>query len=76
MDRKTNYMFWAIAEAEGVVGSRKTGLNPLLPALPPPPVFYYWPFQGGTSVVVLYCYLFMLSVFILRFTYYVSDIFK
>ena len=38
-------------------------------------VFQYWPFQGGTSVVVPYCYLFLLSVFILWFTYYVSDIF-
>ena len=33
------------------------------------------PFQGSTSVVVPYFYLFMLSVFILWFTYYVSDIF-
>ena len=33
-------------------------------------------FQGGTAVVVPYCYLFLLSVFILWFTYYVSDIFK
>ena len=49
------------------LGSRKTGLSP--------PVFEYWPFQGGTSVVVPYCYLFMLSVFILWFSYYVSDIF-
>ena len=32
-------------------------------------------FQGGTSVVVRYCYLFLLSVFIVWFTYYVSDIF-
>ena len=40
-----------------------------------PPVFLYWPFQGGTSVVVPYCYLFLLSVFILWFSYYVSDIF-
>ena len=29
----------------------------------------------GTSVVVPYCYLFLLSVFILWFSYYVSDIF-
>ena len=35
----------------------------------------YWPFQGGTSVVVPYCYLFLLSVFILWLSYYVSDIF-
>ena len=41
----------------------KTGLSP--------PVFLYWPFQGGTSVVVPYCYLFLLSVF----SYYVSDVF-
>ena len=34
-----------------------------------------WPFQGDTSVVVPYCYLFLLSVFILWFSYYVSDIF-
>ena len=38
-------------------------------------VFLYWPFQGGTSVVVPYCYLFLMSVFILWFSYYVSDIF-
>ena len=49
------------------LGTRKTGLSP--------PVFLYWPFQGGTSVVVPYCYLFLLSVFILWFSYYVSDIF-
>ena len=41
----------------------------------PPPLFLYWPFQGGTSVVVPYCYLFLLAVFILWFSYYVSDIF-
>ena len=29
------------------LGARKTGLSP--------PVFLYWPFQGGTSVVVPYC---------------------
>ena len=29
--------------------------------------------QGGTSVVVPYCYLFLLSVFILWFSYYVSE---
>ena len=33
------------------------------------------PFQGGTSVVVPYWYFFLLSVFILWFSYYVSDIF-
>ena len=49
------------------LGSHKTGLRP--------PVFLNWPFQGGTSVVVPYCYLFLLSVFILWFSYYVSDIF-
>ena len=27
-DRTTNYMFWAITEAKGEVGSRKTGLRP------------------------------------------------
>ena len=30
---------------------------------------------SGTSVVVPYCYLFLLSVFILWFSYYVNDIF-
>ena len=40
-----------------------------------PSSILYWPFQGGTSVVVSYCYLFLLSVFILWFSYYVSDIF-
>ena len=49
------------------LGTHKTGLSP--------PVFLYWPFKGGTSVVVPYCYLFLLSVFILWFSYYVSDIF-
>ena len=49
------------------LGSRKTGLSP--------PVFLYWPFQGGTTVVVPYCYLFLLSVFIRWFNYYVSGIF-
>ena len=34
-----------------------------------------WPFQGGTSVVVPYCYLFLLSVFILWFSCYVNGIF-
>ena len=29
------------------LGARKTGLSP--------PVFLYWPFQGGTSVLVPYC---------------------
>ena len=29
------------------LGARKTGLSP--------PVFLYWPFQGGASVVVPYC---------------------
>ena len=38
-------------------------------------IILYWPFQGGTSVVVPYCYLFLLFVFILWFSYYVSDIF-
>ena len=27
-DRTTNYMFWAISEAEGEVGNRKTSLSP------------------------------------------------
>ena len=36
---------------------------------------YFLAFQGGTSVVVPYCYLFLMSVFILWFSYYVSDIF-
>ena len=49
------------------LGFRKTGLSP--------PVFLYWPFQGGTSVVIPYCYLFLLSVFILWFSYYDSAIF-
>ena len=39
------------------------------------PVFSYSPFQGGTSVVVPYCYLFLMTVLILWFSYYVSDIF-
>ena len=43
-----NCMFWAMIEAEGELGACKTGLSP--------PVFLYWPFQGGTSVVVPYCF--------------------
>ena len=38
-----------------------------------PQVFYNWSFQGDTSVVVPYCYLFLLSVIILWCTYYESD---
>ena len=38
------------------------------------PVNYPDP-DPGTSVVVPYCYLFLLSVFILWFSYYVNDIF-
>ena len=49
------------------LGTLKTGLSP--------PVFLYWLFQGGTSVAVPYCYLFLLSVFILWFSYCVTDIF-
>ena len=44
-------------------------------------VFFYVAFifiltvpRRGTSVVVPYCYLFLLSVFVLWFSYYVSDI--
>ena len=36
---------------------------------------HHGPFLGGTSIVVPYCYLFLLSVCILWFSYYVSDIF-
>ena len=39
-------MFWAITEAEGDVGILFNRFKPL------PPVIYYWPFQGGASVVV------------------------
>ena len=62
-----NCMFEQWQKPRARFGSRKTGLSPL--------VFKYWPFQGGTSVVVPYCYLFSLSVFILWFSYYVSNIF-
>ena len=48
------------------LGTRKTGLNP--------PVFYTDRSKAVlTSVVVPYCYLFLLYVFILWFSYYVSD---
>ena len=57
----------APAQSDLRLGTHKTGLSP--------PVFLYWPFQGGTSVVVPYCYLFLMSVFILWFSYYVGDIF-
>ena len=33
--------------SQNCLGAHKTGLSP--------PVFLYWPFQGGTSVVVPYC---------------------
>ena len=39
------------------------------------PAFLLFLTSGGTSVVVPYCYLFLLSVFIIWFNYYVSDIF-
>ena len=48
------------------MGSRKSGLSPQ---------YLILAFQGGTSVVVPYCYLFLLSVFIIWFAYYVRDIF-
>ena len=52
------------------LGSRKTGLSPP----PHPPVFWYWPFQCGTSVVIPYYYLFCCP-YLLWFAYYVSDVF-
>ena len=54
-------------------GSWGRGWVPVKPVYPPP-VFLYWPFQGGTSVVVTYCCLFLLSVYMLWFSYYASDI--
>ena len=53
---------------------RGRGWGPVGPVWAPS-VFSYWPFQGSASVVVPYCCLFLLSVFILWFSYYVSDIF-
>ena len=64
---ETTICFEPWKKLRAMLGSCKTGLNP--------PVFLYWPFQGGTSVVVPYCYLLLLSVFILWFSYYISDIF-
>ena len=52
------------------LGTRKTGLSP-----PPPQYFNTDRSKGGTSVMFPYCYLFLLSVFIIWFIYYVSDIF-
>ena len=49
-----NCMFWT--EAEGEIGYPKNRFKP--------PSILILPFQGGTSVVVPYCYLFLLSVFI------------
>ena len=46
------------------MGTRKTGLSP-----------QYFNIDRSKAVV-LYCYLFLLSVCILLFTYYVSDIFS
>ena len=54
-------------ELRARLGSYKTGLSP------PPSSILILTSQGGTSVVVPYCYLFLLSVFILWVTYYVSD---
>ena len=51
----------------GFVGACKTGLSP--------PVFLYWPFQGGTSVVVPYCSCCLCLYFgssIMLVTYFVS----
>ena len=53
------HYFCNVTEAEGELGSRKTILT----------------VPRGTSVVVPYCYLFLLSVFILWFSYYINDIF-
>ena len=53
------------------LGSRKTCLSPP----PPPSIVIHWPFQCSTSVVVPYCYLFLLPVFIIWFAYYVNDTF-
>ena len=50
-----------------MLGTRKNGLSP--------PVFLYWPFQGGTSIVVPYCscclYLYFGSA-IMLVTYFVN----
>ena len=51
------------------------GRDPVKLVYTSPPLFYYWPFQAGTSVMVSDCYLFLPSVFKLWFTYYVSDTF-
>ena len=40
-----------------------------------PKVLIIFPVAGGASVVVPYCYLFLMSVFIIWFSYYVYDIF-
>ena len=66
---RTTVCFESWQKPRARLGTRKTGLSS------PAPVFEYWPFQGGTSVVIPYCYLFLLSVFILWFSYYVSHIF-
>ena len=60
-------VFWAMVEAGGGVGVPWGRFGP--------PVFLYWPFQGGASVVFPYCYLFLLSVFVLWFGCCVGDVF-
>ena len=44
---RTNVCFEPWQKQRARLGARKTGLSP--------PVFLYWPFQGGTSIVVPYC---------------------
>ena len=45
---RTTVCFEPWQKSRARLGSCKTGLSP--------PVLQYWPFQGGTSVVVPYCY--------------------
>ena len=40
---------------------------------PPPQVIYYWPFQGGVSVVVYSSFNFLLPVCLRRFVDFVHD---
>ena len=51
------------------------GWDPVKSVLDPPPRILILTVSSVSSVVVPYCYLFLLSVFILWFTYYVSVIF-
>ena len=60
-ERSGQNLFWSIKSSGEVLnklksrGFRATSLSTARKTGLSPPVFLYWPFQGGTSVVVPYC---------------------